>query len=214
MHQASYFRLGAYKVGQTIGTGTFARVKVAEHEATKIKVAVKIVNKAKMKALDMETKIKREIQALKNLDHPHIVKFIELIDTPTDIFIVTEYALGGELFGLIAGNPRLEEKSVRKLFQQLICAVEHCHLKMICHRDLKPENVLLDANRNIKVVDFGLGNFLREGSFLRTPCGSINYTPPEVLWRQVYAGPEVDIWSCGVILYTMLTGKQKKLKLN
>ena len=84
--------------------------------------------------------------------------------------------------------------------------VEYCHRHNVVHRDLKPENLLLDQNLNVKIADFGLSNMMTDGEFLRTSCGSPNYAAPEVISGKLYAGPEVDIWSCGVILYALLCG--------
>jgi serine/threonine protein kinase len=86
-------------------------------------------------------------------------------------------------------------------------AVDYTHRHKIVHRDLKPENLLLDADLNVKIADFGLSNLLEDGKFLKTSCGSPNYAAPEVIAGRVYAGPEVDIWSCGVILYVLLCGR-------
>ncbi|KAJ3335192.1 protein kinase, AMP-activated, alpha 2 catalytic subunit, partial [Kappamyces sp. JEL0680] len=101
----------------------------------------------------------------------------------------------------------MSEGEARKLFQQIISAVEHCHFHKIVHRDLKPENILLDALKNVKIADFGLSNYLEDGDFLKTSCGSPNYAAPEVISGKLYAGPEIDVWSCGVILYVMLCGQ-------
>ena len=101
----------------------------------------------------------------------------------------------------------MSEGEARKLFQQIITAVEHCHHHRVVHRDLKPENILLDSAKNVKIGDFGLSNYLQDGDFLKTSCGSPNYAAPEVISGKLYAGPEIDIWSCGVILYVMLCGQ-------
>ncbi|RXM98893.1 5'-AMP-activated protein kinase catalytic subunit alpha-2 [Acipenser ruthenus] len=130
----------------------------------------------------------------------------QVISTPTDFFMVMEYVSGGELFDYICKHGRVEDTEARRLFQQIISAVDYCHRHMVVHRDLKPENVLLDANKNTKVADFGLSNMMSDGEFLRTSCGSPNYAAPEVISGRLYAGPEVDIWSCGVILYALLCG--------
>ncbi len=154
----------------------------------------------------MEEKVQREINILHLCTHPHIIRLYEVIDTPTDIFLVNEYVSGGELFDYIVSKGRLSADEARNFFHQIISGVEYCHFQKIVHRDLKPENLLLDANDNIKIADFGLSNLMRDGDFLRTSCGSPNYAAPEVISGHLYAGPEVDVWSCGVILYALLCG--------
>jgi 5'-AMP-activated protein kinase, catalytic alpha subunit len=182
------------------------KVKLATHVVTGHKVAVKILNKAKIKQLGMEEKVQREINILHLCTHPHIIRLYEVLDTPTDIFLVNEYVSGGELFDYIVSKGRLSADEARNFFHQIISGVEYCHFQKIVHRDLKPENLLLDANLNIKIADFGLSNLMRDGDFLRTSCGSPNYAAPEVISGHLYAGPEVDVWSCGVILYALLCG--------
>lgn len=130
----------------------------------------------------------------------------EVISTPTHIIIVLEY-VGGELFDFIVNNGRMAEPRARLLFQQLISGVDYSHRLKIVHRDLKPENVLLDEELNVKIADFGLSNVVTDGEFLQTSCGSPNYAAPEVIRGLRYTGPEVDVWSCGVILYVMLCGR-------
>lgn len=130
----------------------------------------------------------------------------EVIATPTDIIIVLEYA-GGELFNYIVANGRMPEPQARRFFQQLISGIEYSHRLKIVHRDLKPENVLLDDDLNVKIADFGLSNEIKDGDFLKTSCGSPNYAAPEVIRGGLYTGPEIDVWSCGVILYVMLCGR-------
>jgi 5'-AMP-activated protein kinase catalytic alpha subunit len=154
----------------------------------------------------MEEKVQREINILHLCTHPHIIRLYEVLDTPTDIFLVNEYVSGGELFDFIVSKGRLSADEARNFFHQIISGVEYCHFQKIVHRDLKPENLLLDASLNIKIADFGLSNLMRDGDFLRTSCGSPNYAAPEVISGHLYAGPEVDVWSCGVILYALLCG--------
>lgn len=185
---------------------SLAQVKLATHAVTGHKVAVKILNKAKIKQLGMDEKVQREINILHLCTHPHIIRLYEVVDTPTDIFLVNEYVSGGELFDYIVSKGRLSADEARNFFHQIISGVEYCHFQKIVHRDLKPENLLLDANLNIKIADFGLSNLMRDGDFLRTSCGSPNYAAPEVISGHLYAGPEVDVWSCGVILYALLCG--------
>ncbi|XP_039286469.1 5'-AMP-activated protein kinase catalytic subunit alpha-2 [Nilaparvata lugens] len=199
-------KIGHYILGQTLGVGTFGKVKIGEHQLTKHKVAVKILNRQKIKSLDVVGKIRREIQNLKLFRHPHIIKLYQVISTPTDIFMIMEYVSGGELFDYIVKHGKLKEYEARRFFQQIISGVDYCHRHMIVHRDLKPENLLLDHNLHVKIADFGLSNMMMDGEFLRTSCGSPNYAAPEVISGKLYAGPEVDIWSCGVILYALLCG--------
>ncbi|CAG8577789.1 7384_t:CDS:10 [Paraglomus brasilianum] len=132
----------------------------------------------------------------------------EVITTPTDIIMVMEYA-GGELFNFIVERGKMSEEDARRFFQQIICAAEYCHRHKIAHRDLKPEkySFLEDPYHNVKIADFGLSNIMTDGDFLKTSCGSPNYAAPEVISGKLYAGPEVDVWSCGVILYVMLCGR-------
>ncbi|KAM9251462.1 5'-AMP-activated protein kinase catalytic subunit alpha-1-like isoform 1-T1 [Cariama cristata] len=205
-HEHGRMKIGNYILGDTLGVGTFGKVKIGKHELTQHKVAVKILNRQKIRSLDVVGKIRREIQNLKLFRHPHIIKMYQVICTPTDIFMVMEYVSGGELFDYICKNGRLDEKESRRLFQQILSGVDYCHRHMVVHRDLKPENVLLDARMNAKIADFGLSNMMSDGEFLRTSCGSPNYAAPEVISGRLYAGPEVDIWSSGVILYALLCG--------
>ncbi|KAI0241367.1 Protein kinase [Massospora cicadina] len=155
---------------------------------------MKIINRKKIAHMDMVGRA------------PSHHKLYEVITTPTDIIMVIEYA-GRELFDFIVNNGKMAETSARRFFQQIICAVEYCHRHKIVHRDLKPENLLLDPFDNVKIADFGLSNIMSDGDFLKTSCGSPNYAAPEVIGGKLYAGPEVDVWSCGVILYVMLCGR-------
>ncbi|XP_076881699.1 SNF1-related protein kinase catalytic subunit alpha KIN10-like [Bidens hawaiensis] len=195
-----------YKLGKTLGHGSFGKVKVAEHVLTGYKVAIKILSRRKLKNPEMEEKVRREIKICRLFVHPHIIRLYEVIETPLDIYVVMEYVKSGELFDYIVEKGRLNDNEARKIFQQIISGVEYCHRNMVVHRDLKPENILLDSRGNVKVADFGLSNIMRDGHFLRTSCGSPNYAAPEVVSGKLYAGPEIDVWSCGVILYALLCG--------
>lgn len=199
-------RLGQYNVVRTLGEGSFGKVKLATHQSSGQQVALKIISRRKLITRDMAGRIEREIQYLQLLRHPHIIKLYTVITTPTEIIMVLEYA-GKELFDYIVQKGRLEETQARKFFQQIVCAVEYCHRHKIVHRDLKPENLLLDEQLNVKIADFGLSNIMTDGNFLKTSCGSPNYAAPEVISGKLYAGPEVDVWSCGVILYVLLCGR-------
>jgi len=198
--------LSHYRLDKTLGIGSFGKVKLAEHILTGQKVAIKILNRKKIKAMDMEEKVRREIKILRLFMHPHIIRLYEVMETPSDIYVVMEYVKSGELFDYIVEKGRLMEDEARHFFQQIISGVEYCHRHMVVHRDLKPENILLDSKMNVKIADFGLSNVMRDGHFLKTSCGSPNYAAPEVISGKMYAGPEVDVWSCGVILYALLCG--------
>jgi carbon catabolite-derepressing protein kinase len=199
-------RLNQYSFVKNIGEGSFGKVKLARHKVTGQEVAMKTINRRKLISRDMAGRVEREIQYLQLLRHPHIIKLYTVITTKTDIYMVLEY-VPMELFDYIVKHGRLGEAKARKLFQQIICAVEYCHRHKIVHRDLKPENLLLDKNMNVKIADFGLSNIMTDGNFLKTSCGSPNYAAPEVIGGKLYAGPEVDVWSCGVILYVFLVGR-------
>ncbi|QLG74908.1 hypothetical protein HG535_0H02350 [Zygotorulaspora mrakii] len=196
-------RIGNYQIVKTLGEGSFGKVKLAYHVTTGQKVALKIINKKVLAKSDMQGRIEREISYLRLLRHPHIIKLYGVIKSKDEIIMVIEYA-GNELFDYIVQRDKMSEKEARRFFQQIISAVEYCHRHKIVHRDLKPENLLLDEHLNVKIADFGLSNIMTDGNFLKTSCGSPNYAAPEVISGKLYAGPEVDVWSSGVILYVML----------
>jgi len=206
MSANSLQRIGHYRLGKNLGIGSFGKVRLAEHQLTGHKVAVKILNRGRIRQLEMDEKVRREIKILKLFYHPHIIRLYEVIYTPTDIYMVMEFVPGGELFDFIVSNGRLAEPRARTMFQQLVSGVEYCHQHMVVHRDLKPENLLLDAEQQLRIADFGLSNVMKDGDFFKTSCGSPNYAAPEVISGKLYAGPEVDVWSCGVILYALLCG--------
>lgn len=131
------YYLPHYRLGRTLGIGSFGKVKLAEHILTGHKVAIKILNLKKVQALDMEEKVRREIKILRLFQHPHIIRSYEVIETPTDIYVVTEYVKSGELFDYIVEKGRLGEEEARHFFQQIISGVEYCHRNMVVHRDLK-----------------------------------------------------------------------------
>ncbi|XP_008651114.1 CBL-interacting protein kinase 21 isoform X3 [Zea mays] len=202
-------RMGKYEMGRTLGEGHFGKVRLARDAGTGRSFAIKILDRQRILAMKIDEQIKREIATLKLLKHPNVVRLYEVSASKTKIYMVLEYVNGGELFDKIALKGKLTEKEGRKLFQQLIDAVGYCHEKGVCHRDLKPENVLVDAKGNIKVSDFGLSALpqnQRKDGLLHTTCGSPNYIAPEVLLNKGYDGSVSDVWSCGVILYVMLTG--------
>uniref|UniRef100_A0A8C1TPA6 non-specific serine/threonine protein kinase n=1 Tax=Cyprinus carpio TaxID=7962 RepID=A0A8C1TPA6_CYPCA len=198
-------RVGFYDIERTLGKGNFAVVKLARHRITKTEVAIKIIDKTQLDAVNLE-KIYREVQIMKMLDHPHIIKLYQVMETKNMLYLVTEYAKNGEIFDYLAKHGRLSEPEARRKFWQILSAVEYCHNRNIVHRDLKAENLLLDGHMNIKIADFGFGNFFQSGKPLATWCGSPPYAAPEVFEGQQYEGPQLDIWSMGVVLYVLVCG--------
>lgn len=198
--------IGSYVVGETLGRGSFGKVKRGRHTHSGEPVAIKILNLQKLKSANMDKKIHREIEILRLFSHPNICRLYEVISTVTDMYLIMEYVEGGELYDYIVQKGRVRVPEARYIFQQIVCALEYCHHFRVVHRDLKPENILLGPGLQVKIIDFGLSNIMKDGEFLTTSCGSPNYAAPEVISGKLYFGPEVDVWSCGVILYALLCG--------
>ncbi|XP_042170309.1 serine/threonine-protein kinase SIK2 [Oncorhynchus tshawytscha] len=198
-------QVGFYEIIRTLGKGNFAVVKLACHKVTKTQVAIKIIDKKRLEPSDLK-KIYREVEVMKLLNHPHIIKLYQVMETKDMLYMVMEYARNGEMFDYLLSSGRLSESEARRKFCQILSAVDYCHSNHIVHRDLKAENLLLDSNMDIKVADFGFGNFFSEGQFLSTWCGSPPYAAPEVFEGIEYEGPPLDIWSLGVVLYVLVCG--------
>ncbi|XP_030637165.1 MAP/microtubule affinity-regulating kinase 4 isoform X2 [Chanos chanos] len=197
--------IGNYRLLKTIGKGNFAKVKLARHILTGREVAIKIIDKTQLNPTSLQ-KLFREVRIMKGLRHPNIVQLFEVIETEKTLYLVMEYASGGEVFDYLVSHGRMKETEARAKFRQIVSAVHYCHQKNIVHRDLKAENLLLDADANIKIADFGFSNEFTLGNKLDTFCGSPPYAAPELFQGKKYDGPEVDIWSLGVILYTLVSG--------
>ncbi|KAH7906273.1 Pkinase-domain-containing protein [Hygrophoropsis aurantiaca] len=192
--------VGNYTLGKVIGEGAYGKVRMGTHRLTSARVAIKQIPKA------MSASLTREIHHHRQLHHPHVTQMYEVIATESSIWIVTELCCGGELFDYLAEKGRLSEEETRIIFGQLCLAVAYLHEKGIVHRDLKLENVLLDERCRIKLGDFGFTREYERGVYMETFCGTTGYASPEMLQGKRYLGPEVDVWSMGVILYCLLTG--------
>ncbi|GJN33991.1 hypothetical protein PR202_gb22622 [Eleusine coracana subsp. coracana] len=201
--------LGKYELGRVLGQGTFAKVYYARDVSTGGAVAIKVIDKARLRRTEgMVEQLRREISIMRLVRHPHVVGIREVLASRSRVFVVMEYARGGELFAKVARG-RLSEDHARRYFQQLVAAVGFCHSRGVAHRDLKPENLLLDEEGRLKVTDFGLAALpeqLRHDGLLHTQCGTPAYVAPEVLRKRGYDGARADLWSCGVVLYVLLCG--------
>ncbi|XP_016331396.1 NUAK family SNF1-like kinase 1 [Sinocyclocheilus anshuiensis] len=195
-----------YELLETLGRGTYGKVKKAIERHSGIEVAIKSIRKEKIKDEQDMVHIRREIEIMSSLRHPHIISIYEVFENKDKIVIVMEYASKGELYDYISERRRLTERETRHFFRQIVSAVHYCHKNGVVHRDLKLENVLLDENCNIKIADFGLSNLYHKDKLLQTFCGSPLYASPEIVNGRPYRGPEVDSWALGVLLYTLVYG--------
>merc|ERR1719504_455966 len=162
--------IGQYIIGKSIGEGTFGKVKLGTHVLTGEKVAVKILEKERIVDVADVERVAREIHILKLIRHPHIIQLYEIIETPRQLYLIMEYASGGELFDYIVAHSRVKELEACKFFHQILAGVEKVHAMNVVHRDLKPENLLLDDKGYIKLADFGLSNSYADGGLLKTAC--------------------------------------------
>ena len=202
----SFKTIDDYIIKETIGKGTFSTVKLGEHIKTKQKVAIKILNKEKIKEEEDLVRIKREIKILSMMDHPNVIKTYKNIENEKNYYLIMEYCDGGELFNYIVEKEKLDEDEASMFFYQLINALEYIHSLGIAHRDLKPENLLLVENKLIKIIDFGLSNYFDGETKLETPCGSPSYASPEIIKGELYNGFCIDVWASGIIMFAMLCG--------
>jgi len=202
--------VGPFLLGETIGRGSIGRVKLAVHKETGFKVAIKIIDKEKIAEVNphLLQKIEREIVLMKLLKHRNVLKLYEVYETSKYLFLILEYAEGGELFEYLVTRGGLPLDRSLDYFYQLVTGLEYCHQHFVYHRDLKPENLLLSANHKVlKIADFGLAAFEPDLGMCKTSCGSPHYASPEIIAGKKYNGSMSDIWSCGVILYSLVTGR-------
>lgn len=213
--------IGPWKLGETLGLGSTGKVQLARNKSTGQEAAVKVISKAVFNSGNVSGTsivgsntpdalpygIEREIIIMKLLNHPNVLRLYDVWETNTDLYLVLEYAEKGELFNLLVERGPLPENEAIRFFRQIIIGVSYCHALGIVHRDLKPENLLLDHKYNIKIADFGMAALETEGKLLETSCGSPHYAAPEIVSGIPYQGFASDVWSCGVILFALLTGR-------
>ena len=203
-------RVGNYSGFSKLGEGTFGVVLKSSHRIAGEKVAVKVLEKRRMQQADDIERVGREIQILKQLRHPHVVRLWEIIYAQDRIYLVMEYCPRGELFQHIVKQGRLREDEGKRFFAQIVAGVAYLHSMHVVHRDIKPENLLLDSERHIRIADFGLSTRCAPGQVLKHACGSPCYAAPEMLTRagqaSGYVGHPVDVWSTGVTLFAMICG--------
>ena len=220
--------VGPWRLGRTLGRGSSGRVRLAKHVQTGQLAAVKIVpktarkvaaaaaaaaaakeNNGKGKGKDagvLPYGIEREVVIMKLIEHPNIMRLHDVWENKGELYLILEYVEGGELFDYLVRRGKLDEAEAAHYFRQIIAGIDYCHRFNICHRDLKPENLLLDKDKNIKIADFGMAALEPSGKLLETSCGSPHYASPEIVAGKTYHGAPSDIWSCGIILFALLTG--------
>ncbi len=193
------------KIKKIIGEGTFGKVYLIQNNKTRQLYAMKIINKKNLSE-DNIKKTKRELDILTSISHPNIIKVYKALEIEYAFLIIMEYIKTGDLYDYIYKNKKLSNEESALIFYQVFSTIEFLHLNKIVHRDIKPENILILKNKKIKLIDFGLCNYIKENNFLSTPCGSLNYASPESYKGKKYDGEKFDIWSLGILLFVMLTG--------
>ena len=202
-------KIDDYLITKELGKGSYAVVKLAVHKITKNKYAIKIYSKQSLIDPQKRNTVKNEINILKQLDNENIMKLYEVIDTPTNMYLVLEYINGINILEILKSEKYhyIKEKRAKKLFLQIVKGISYCHSKNIFHRDIKLENILVLKDDTIKIIDFGFGVKCNRDTCQKVLCGTPSYMPPEILKREKYIACYSDIWSLGVLFYSMLFGK-------
>ncbi|KAI8980994.1 kinase-like domain-containing protein [Pilobolus umbonatus] len=217
------FRIKNYVISKkTIGAGSMGKVKLAEctTDIQKQQYAVKIMPKIDLDNIvqgkprdpkdspkEREQRTIREMTIMSLLKHPNICQLKEYLSDKDRYYMFLEYVDGGQLLDYIIKHGRLREKQARKFTRQIVSALDYCHRNSIVHRDLKIENILITQSEQIKIIDFGLSNIYSPTQQLNTFCGSLYFAAPELLKARPYTGPEVDVWSLGVVLFVLVCGR-------
>ncbi|XWX01962.1 hypothetical protein V2A60_009994 [Cordyceps javanica] len=210
---------GKWILGKTIGAGSMGKVKLARKEDGSEQVACKIIprgstddnhqSRADKERADQSKEIRtaREAAIVTLLNHPHICGLRDVVRTNYHWYMLFEFVNGGQMLDYIISHGKLKEKQARKFSRQIASALDYCHRNSIVHRDLKIENILISKTGDIKIIDFGLSNLFAPRGHLKTFCGSLYFAAPELLQARAYTGPEVDVWSFGIVLYVLVCGK-------
>lgn len=200
--------IGGYDLYETIGTGAYSTVKRAIKRDTGDVVAVKIIEKRRVDKAWHCQQLRRELELTQSFNHPNICGFMDAMQTARKIYMVFPHASGGDLFSAIVNGGRLSEEHSRRWFSQLASAVHYIHSRGVIHRDIKPENILIDANNNILLSDFGFCALQQLDQRVYALCGSPHTIAPEIITSDNgYCGRAADVWSLGVVLFVMLVGR-------
>jgi len=203
---ASSKHLEEYEIEQSLGSGGYAEVRMATHMPTGHKVAIKIYEKYKLIDLQVKQNLIREIKILHRVSHPNIMRLFESIDTYNNVYLVTEYISGPSLHEFLKQKERVDEAEANRILLSLMEALNYLHARNISHRDIKLENIIINQEDNeIKLLDFGFAVFSTKP--LKLFCGTANYMAPEILQKKEYRGSAIDVWTCGILYYTLLTGR-------
>ena len=198
---------GFYLFGHMLGKGAFGKVYIGIHKLTGAKVAIKSIEKTYLKDERVKRKVYQEVAGMSRIKHPNVVRLYEVFESTQHFHLVMEYCGSGTLLQYIKTREKLEEPQTRLFFRQLVEAVKACHQSGVAHRDLKLENVFLQGDGLLKLGDFGMSRVVKPGQRVQEQCGTLAYAAPEVLSDREYEPFPVDIWGLGVMLFSMLTGK-------
>ncbi|KAJ8607299.1 hypothetical protein MRB53_040397 [Persea americana] len=200
---------GDWLLGKTIGAGSMGKVKLAKHRDTGETSTDEHRSQAEKERADAskEVRTRREASIVTLLNHPYVCGMRDVVRTNYHWYMIFEFVDGGQMLDYIISHGRLKEKQARKFARQIASALDYCHRNSIVHRDLKIENILISKTGDIKIIDFGLSNLFSPKSQLKTFCGSLYFAAPELLNAKLYTGPEVDVWSFGIVLYVLVCGK-------
>lgn len=206
-------KIADYEIRGTVGEGAFSVVKLAYSPKTKEYYACKVIERIRLKN-NLEHRFECEIRVHQQMHHPGIVNLIDILRDDNFYYVFLEFCPHGELFQYIVDKGRLEENDAKLIIKQILEAMKYIHQMGVSHRDMKPENLLIDQLQHTKISDFGLSRFLDHNGYANTPCGSPCYASPECISGSPYDGRTSDCWSCGVILYAMVTGQLPWTKRN